>query len=101
MVPPGSTMLIICNAHLSRLIRSGYGRLVTALNSLPTFLSTRGCSQRGPSRLRYRLLFSYQKGPPVVVDVMKGCYPEIDNMSLQSGSANSILPIISGLVHPG
>jgi hypothetical protein len=57
--------------------------------------------QRGPSRLRYRLIFSYQKGLPVVVDVMKGCYPEIDNLSLQSGSANSILPIISGLVHPG
>jgi len=101
MVPAGSTTLVICNAHLSRVIRAGYGPLVTALNSLPTSLSTRGCSQRGPSRLHYQLLFAYPKGPPVVVDVMKGCFPEIDNFSLQSGSANRIFPIIGRLVHPG
>jgi len=101
MVPPGSTTLVICNARLSLVIRSGYGRLVTALNSLPTSLSTRGCSQRGPSRLHYQLLFAYPKGPPVVVEVNKACFPEIDNFSLQSGSANSVLPIIGKLVHPG
>ena len=57
--------------------------------------------QRGPSRLRYRLIFSYQKGLPVVVDVMKGCYPEIDSLSLQANSARSVLPIIKRLLRSG
>jgi len=99
MVPPGSTSLLICRA--GRVIRSGYGSLVAALNALPTRVSTRGCSGRGPSGQRYRLLFSYPSGPPTVVDIMTGCYPEIDNLSLQANSAKRILPIIGRLLHAG
>ena len=96
MVPPGSISLLICPA--GRMIRSGAGGLVAALNSLPTSVSTRQCSERGHSRRQYRLLFSYRQGPPVLVDVTVGCYPQIDNMSLQAGSAHSVLPIIERLL---
>jgi len=99
MVPAGSTSLLICPA--GRVIRSGHGSLVAALNALPARLSTRGCSERGPSRLQYQLLFSYPKGPPVLVDIMTGCYPEIDNLSLQASSATSVLPIIERLLRSG
>jgi hypothetical protein len=96
MVPPGSTSLLICPA--GRMMRSGYGRLVGALNSLPTSVSTRQCSERGTSRRQYRLLFSYREGPPAVVEVTAGCYPQIDNMSLQAYSAHTVLPIIDRLL---
>jgi hypothetical protein len=96
MVPPGSISLLICPA--GRMIRSGYGRLVAALNSLPNSVSTRQCSERGSSRRQYWLLFSYREGPPVLVDVTAGCYPQIDNMSLQAYSAHTVLPIIERLI---
>jgi len=99
MVPPGSTSLLICPA--GRVIGSGYGRLAAALNALPTRLSTRSCSERGPSRQQYQLLFSYPKGPPALVDIRTGCYPEIDSLSLQANSARSVLPIIKRLLRSG
>ena len=93
-----STSLLICPE--GRTIRSGYAGLVVALNSLSASVSTRGCSERGPSRREYRLLFSYREGPPVLVDVTAGCYPQIDNMSLQASSAHTVLPIIQRLLGP-
>jgi hypothetical protein len=96
MVPPGSTSLLICPA--GRMVQAGYGRLVAALNSPPTSVSTRQCSERGSSRREYRLVFSYPEGPPVLVDVMAGCYPQIDNMSLQAYSAHTVIPIIERLL---
>jgi len=96
MVPPGSTSLLICPA--GRVMRAGYGQLVAALNSLPTSVSTRQCSERGPSRREFRLLFSYRQGPPVLVDVTAGCYPQIDNMSLQASSARAVIPVIEWLI---
>ena len=55
---------------------------------------------RRPRRF-YRLLFSYPEGPPVGVDILTGCYPEIDNYSLQANSASSIVPIIHRLLRSG
>ena len=103
MVPAGPVALTICapDAHP---IGSGYRKLVSALNSLPSRLSARGCSYRrltGQRRRDYRLLFSYPKGPPVRVDILVGCYPEVDNFSLQSDNASSILPIIDRLLKSG
>jgi len=101
MVPPGATSLVIC-APAAHSIRSGYQALVAALDSLPTRLSTRQCSEvhrpSARSRRGYRLLFSYPAGPPVLVVIAAACYPAIDNLSLQANSASSILPIISRLL---
>jgi hypothetical protein len=96
MVPPGSTSLLICPA--GHVLRAGYGQLVATLNSLPNSVSTRQCSERGKSKREYRLVFSYRQGPPVVVDVMAGCFPQIDNMSLQAYSARTVFPIIERLL---
>jgi hypothetical protein len=108
MVPAGSTGLLICSPD-AHAIGSGYQTLVSALNSLPSRLSTRVCSNRrpagtrpaGPSHRTYRLLFSYPKGPPVLVYFHLGCYPEIDNLSLQANSASSIVPLIRRLLRSG
>jgi hypothetical protein len=100
MVPAGSTSLTIC-APRARTLTSGYQTLVSALNSLPARPSTRSCSPPPrPSAPKYQLLFSYPQGPPVRVSVISGCHPEIDNLSLQSNSASSILPIIQQLLNP-
>lgn len=97
MVPAGSTSLTICSPQTR--LTSGYQSLVTTLNSLPTRLSTRGCSEApGPSGPFYRLLFSYRQGPPVEVTVLGGCDPAIDNLSLQAVSASRIVPIIRQLL---
>jgi len=110
MVPAGSTSLVIC-APAALSVRSGYQALVAALDSLPTRLSTRGCSsshrrsggsaRSRRSRLNYQLLFSYPIGPPVRVDIITGCYPEIDNYSLQADNASIIIPIINRLLRSG
>lgn len=98
MVPPGVTSLTICGQR-DRTIYSGYQRLVAALNALPRQPSTRGCTQApGKSGPSYRLRFSYAQGPAVQVNVDPNCSPQIDNLSLQSGSARSIVPIIERLL---
>ena len=100
MVPAGATSLTIC-APKAHTLASGYQPLVLALNRLPTRPSTRSCSPSPPpSAPMYRLLFSYPQGPPVEVFIISRCYPEIDNLSLQSNSATSILPIIQQLLKP-
>jgi hypothetical protein len=108
MVPSGSRSLIICVGHPGSPGRdrgeidahtSGYQALVSALNQLPTRLSTRGCSNSsGPSSPSYHLLFSYARGPAVLVLIHRGCHPEIDNLSLQSDNASSIIPLIRQLL---
>jgi len=98
MVPAGVTSLLICTAHRVRMITSGYQPLVVRLNGLPKRPSIGGCSNTGRRGPYYRLLFSYPNGPPVWVDINVGCYPEIDNFSLQSNSASSVLPILSRLL---
>jgi hypothetical protein len=108
MVPAGSTGLLICSPD-AHAIGSGYQALVSALNSLPTRVSTRGCSNHRPagtgsagrSHRTYWLLFSYPKGPPVQVYIHLGCYPAIDNSSLQANSASGIVPLIRGLLKSG
>jgi len=98
MVPAGSTSLIIC-ATKAHTLTSGYQPLVLALNRLPTRPSTRSCSPSPrPSAPMYQLLFSYPQGPPVSVFIISGCYPEIDNLGLQSNSASNILPVIQQLL---
>jgi hypothetical protein len=100
MVPAGSTSVTIC-APKAHTLTSGYQTLVSALNRLPTRPSTHSCSQStGRSPQEYRLLFSYPEGPPVLVSVLSGCHPEIDNFDLQSNNASSILPLIQQLLKP-
>lgn len=98
MVPAGSTAVTICGRG-GRTLMAGYQALVTALNALPTFLSTRSCSWspglHGPS---YRLLFSYPQGPAVQVSINGRCSPSVDNLGLQSVSARTIVPVIEALL---
>jgi hypothetical protein len=102
MVPPGSTSLTICGPAARTLtagLTSGYQALASALNALPAWPSTRSCSGGpGPAGSFYELLFSYPQGPPVQVTIDGGCRPAIDNGSLQSPSARTILPIIQRLL---
>ncbi len=98
MVPAGSTSVTIC-APRARTLTSGYQSLVSALNRLPTRPSTRSCAPTPtPSAPEYQLLFSYPEGPPVLVSILSGCHPEIDNLDLQSDGASSILPAIQQLL---
>jgi hypothetical protein len=100
MVPPGSISLTICTAA-ARTLTSGYRALTSALNSLPVRPSTHSCgSAPGPAAF-YRLLFSYPQGPPVEIIITGSCRPAIDNGSLQSASARSIVPIIQHLLTTG
>jgi hypothetical protein len=100
MVPASPTSPTICAAG-AHTFTSGYQALVSALNSLPTYPSTRSCTHApGRSGPSYQLLFAYPEGPPVLVFIYSDCKPEIDNLSLQSNSATSILPIIAKLLTP-
>jgi hypothetical protein len=102
MVPAGSTSLTICSGHDVRRLTSGYQRLVTALNALPTHMSTRGCQMRPPFHGQdYQLVFAYPQGPPVQVRITAACFPQIDNLSLQANSAKTIVPLIQWLLHFG
>jgi len=101
MVPPGSISLTICT-QAARTLTSGYRALTSALNSLPVRPSTHGCGGApGPATAFYRLLFSYPQGPPVEVIIIGSCRPAIDNGSLQSASARTIVPIIQHLLTTG
>jgi hypothetical protein len=98
MVPAGSTSLTIC-APSEHMFSSGYQTLVSALNRLPTKPSTLSCSPSPPpSAPQYSLLFSYPGGPPVAVMITSDCYPEVDNLSLESYSASTIMPLIQQLL---
>jgi hypothetical protein len=90
---------ICTRAAPTRTLTSGYQALTSALNALPTRPSTHGCSGgAGPAAQFYELQFSYPKGPPVQVTIDVGCHPAIDNLSLQSPSARTIVPIIQHLL---
>jgi hypothetical protein len=96
MVPAGPTSLTICAPKAHTTITSGYQALVRALNRLPTQPSTGRCSPSPASSIPtwYDLYFSYPYGPPVLVEIAVGCYPEVSNLYLESHSANTVLPII-------
>jgi len=101
MVPAGSTSVTICGRG-GRTVSGaspGYQSLVTALNALPTQVSTRGCTtssgRNGPT---YRLLFSYPQGPAVQVIIDSRCTPSVDNLGLQADSARTVVPIIERLL---
>jgi len=99
MVPPGSMSVTICRRHGGRTVSSGFQPLVAALNALPTRVSTRGCSMTNDHPLpSYRLLFSYREGPAVQVSIEGNCFPQVDNLGLQSDSARTIVPIIERLL---
>jgi hypothetical protein len=99
MVPAGSTSVTICAPH-ARTVTSSYQALVSALNRRPTHPSTRGCSGTpGPSGT-YQIFFSYPEGPPVLVSILIGCYPAIDNGDLQATSASSVMPVVRQLLNP-
>jgi hypothetical protein len=97
MVPPGSMSVTICGRG-GRTVTSGFQPLVSALNALPTRVSTRGCSMTTRHGPTYRLLFSYRQGPAVQVNIEGNCVPQVDNLGLQSDSAGTIVPIIERLL---
>jgi hypothetical protein len=99
MVPAGSTSVTICAPKARpRTLTSGYQALVSALNRLPARSSTRSCSgSPGPST-SYQVFFSYPEGPPVMVTILVGCHPAIDNLDLQSDNASSVMPVIQQLL---
>lgn len=98
MVPPGSTSLTICTPA-PRTLFSGYQALTAALNSLPARQSTHTCADgTGPATSFYQLLFTYALGPPVQVTITSRCHPAIDNNSLQSPNARTVLPLIQHLL---
>jgi hypothetical protein len=100
MVPAGSTSLTVCTPE-AHTLNSGYQTLVSALNRLPVSVSTLSCSPSpAPSAPQYQLLFSYPEGPPVLVIITSGCYPEVDNLGLQSNSATTVFPVIQLLLKP-
>jgi hypothetical protein len=99
LVPAGSTSLTICVHGGGRTFASGYQRLVLALNALRVRPSTHTCyhttGRYGPF---YQLVFAYRQGPAVDIMINSGCQPEIDNLSLQSESASTVLPIVTRLL---
>jgi hypothetical protein len=99
MVPAGSTSVTICAPH-ARTVTTSYQALVSALNRLPTRPSTLDCSGTpGPSGA-YQIFFSYPEGPPVLVSILIGCHPPIDNGDLQASSASSVMPVVRQLLSP-
>jgi hypothetical protein len=60
-------------------------RDVTALNLVPTTVSTRTCTPgpTGPGPV-HKLVFGYPAGPPVLVIVSMGCDHIVDNGARQS-----------------
>ncbi len=99
MVPAGSTSVTICAPKARPLtLTSGYQALVSALNGLPARSSTRRCSGTPGPSTSYKVFFSYSKGPPVMVSILIGCHPAIDNADLQASSASSVLPVIQQLL---
>jgi len=99
MVPAGSTSVTICAPKARPLtLTSGYRALVSALNRLPARSSTGRCSGTPGPSTSYQAFFSYPEGPPVLVTILIGCHPAIDNLDLQSDSASSVLPVIQQLL---
>ncbi|MGI9009154.1 MAG: hypothetical protein ACR2FU_23705 [Streptosporangiaceae bacterium] len=99
IVPAGATSLSICGDHGGPTLTTGYAGLATALNALPTRPSDRQCSMIPHDHGRlYTLVFGYPQGPAVQVIVNSGCDPAIDNGSLQSASARTIVPMIARLL---
>jgi hypothetical protein len=97
MVPAGSTSVTIC-APKARTVTTSYQALVSALNRLPTRPSTHSCSGTpGPSGA-YQIFFSYSEGPPVLVSILIGCHPAVDNDELQATSASSVMPVVRQLL---
>ena len=103
LVPAGSTSLTFCQPKV-RTVTSGFQDLVRALDRLPTRTSTGNCSPLPGSapapgtRSLYQFFLSYPQGPPVLVSIIGGCYPEVMTAGLQAHSASSVMPIIQQLL---
>jgi hypothetical protein len=98
MVPAGSASVTICAPH-ARTVTTNYQGLVSALNRLPTRPSTHSCSGTPGPSAAYQIFFSYPEGPPVLVSILVGCHPAVDNDGVQSDSASSIMPVIQQLLN--
>lgn len=98
MVPPGATSLTICT-DTAHTIERDFGNLVSALNSLPTELGRGICSPSPDPGDAYRLIFGYRQGPPVAINVFKGCYPEAYNGTLASQKAGPVISLVQDLLH--
>lgn len=99
MVAAGPTGLTICENERGRSFASGFEPIAAALNRLPAHVSSEQCGPSPPpSAPAYRLIFTYPAGPPVAVEVMVGCFPEINNDSLQTDSAATVVPLVRHLL---
>jgi hypothetical protein len=94
MVPAGSTSVTICAPKGRTLTTTRYQDLLSALNRLPARPTTHRCSGTPSPSGYYQVFFSYPQGPPVLVSILVGCHPAIDNLSLQASSASTVLPVI-------
>lgn len=82
-----------------RTLTTGFGDLITALNSATAKTSTDSCSHSPrPGAKVYQLTFTYAAGPPVALNIMQGCYPEVDNGSLQIRDGQRFFPLIEQLL---
>jgi hypothetical protein len=99
MVPAGSASATIC-APNAPTVTTSYQGLVSALNRLPTRPSTHSCSGTPGPSAAYQIFFSYPVGPPVLVSILVGCHPAIDNDDLQATSASSVIQVIRQLLNP-
>lgn len=101
MVPPGVREVVICPSDAPHVTVSDPGRvreLVEALNRLPTRPSDLSCT--GIPTSPYRAFFRYPSGPSVLVRVIPGCVPPIDNGSLQvtpTEDAGDVVRLLGGL----
>ena len=97
VVPGSPTSLTIASARgATRTVTTGFRDLIDALNDAPSTPSRHGCGPSGP-RL-YTLTFHYARGPDVSVEFSRGCFPEVDNGSLQIRTDSAFLPAIRALL---
>ena len=100
MVPASPTELHICAGNVDTGTAYDPAPLLAALNRLPTDESTHqyDCAQAGGQPASsYKLRFGYADGPDVLVDVLAGCTPAIDNGTLSSDDASTIMALLREL----
>jgi hypothetical protein len=104
MVPDHPVSVSLCEVsagggHATRRTRtSQVGRLASTLDALRASGGRNQCRPAGRPLTEYRLLFGYVQGPPVLVSVAASCTPAINNGSLQSSDAATVLPLIQSLL---
>lgn len=108
LVPGQPTSILLCagtsgprtTTYVSATRNQGFQPLVDALNALHTRPTTSGCQGDGRQITFYELLAHYQQGPDVLVRIDPHCAPAIDNRSLQSATADTVVPLLEQMLPP-